>query len=330
MNNAVHGQIRELLTHAHRILVVSHVRPDGDAVGSLLGLGLALQAADKQVQMVLADGVPRNFRYLPGSNQVERRASGEFDCTAILDCSDLERTGGVLADRPADLCIDHHITNLNFAKINCVYPAAVSTSSILAEHLDDWGLPITQPVAAALLTGIISDTLGFRTSNMTPDALRQAATLMELGADLPKLYNLALVGRSFESIRYWGQGMQRIQREGSLVWTALTLEDRKMATYPGNDDADLVNLLSTIDDSDIVVMFVEQNGNRVKVSWRARPGWDVSKIALQFGGGGHPAAAGAEISGNLAEVQEQVLQVTRAALNSSPKNHHATRLSAAE
>lgn len=322
MNNAVHGKIRELLTNANQILVVSHIRPDGDAVGSLLGLGLALQAAGKQVQMVLADGVPQNFRHLPGSNLIKRQAKGEFDCIAVVDCSDLQRTGDALKDRSPDLNIDHHITNLNFADINLVNPEAVATCAILAQHLPDWGFAIVPDVASALLTGIISDTLGFRTSNVTPDALRQAASLMELGANLPELYNLALVGRSYEATRYWGQGLGKVQRDGALIWTTLTLEDRKLAAYPGNDDADLVNLLATIDNSEIVVMFVEQNSNRVKVSWRAQPGYDVSQIALQFGGGGHPAAAGAEIAGNLEEVQKQVLQVTRAALNSGTGNNH--------
>lgn len=322
MNNTIHGKIRELLTNANQILVVSHIRPDGDAVGSLLGFGLALQATSKQVQMVLADGVPQNFRHLPGSNLIKRQAKGEFDCIVVVDCSDLQRTGDALKDRSPDLNIDHHITNLNFAAINLVDPEAVATCAILAQHLPDWGFAITPDVASALLTGIISDTLGFRTSNVTPDALRQAASLMELGANLPELYNLALVGRSYEATRYWGQGLGKVQRDGALVWTTLTLEDRKLAAYPGNDDADLVNLLATIDNSEIVVMFVEQSSNRVKVSWRARPGYDVSQIALQFGGGGHPAAAGAEISGSLEDVQKQVLQVTRAALNSGTGNNH--------
>ena len=223
-------EIGESLNQAARVLVVSHVRPDGDAVGSLLGMGLSLLATGKTVQMVLADGVPGSFRHLPGSSLVKKKPEGESDLTIVLDASDLLRVGRAIdPDGVPGINIDHHITNLNFARINLVEPAAVATSAILAEHLPEWGLPITPEVASALLTGIISETLGFRTSNMTPKALRLAATLMEIGPDMPELYNRALVRRSFNATRYWAAGLSRLERRGRLVWTSLTLADR---AYP--------------------------------------------------------------------------------------------------
>jgi len=303
--------ISRLLERAHSVTLVSHLRPDGDAVGCLLGLGLSLKAAGKTVQMVLADGVPSAFRHLPGSECVVRHLHNESDLIVVLDASDLDRCGGVLGDRVADINIDHHVTNLQFARVNLVDPEAAATSEILAANLSKWNLPINHEVAVALLTGIVSDTLGFRTSSTTSQSLRLAAEMMEQGANLAELYHLALVRRSFESALYWGAGLSRLQREGQLIWTSLTLSDRERASYSGNDDADLVNLLSTIDDAEIMVIFVEQKGGKVKISWRAQPGWDISKIAVQFGGGGHPAAAGAEIIGDLSLVQEKVLQATR-------------------
>ncbi len=305
------GDIPAMFQRSQRILIMSHVRPDGDAVGSVLGLGLALQAVGKEVQMVLVDGVPSSFRHLFGSDQIGRKKSGEYDLTVVVDCSDLQRTGNVLNGKAPDLNIDHHVTNLNFASVNLVVPGAVATCSILTEYLPKWNLPITPAVAEALLTGIVADTLGFRTSNVTPDALRQSADLMDIGANLSQLYHQALVRRSYAAARYWGQGLIKLQHESRLVWTALTLEDRIAANYPGNDDADLVNIISAIDESDVSVIFVEQKGDRVKVSWRAEPGWDVSTIALEFGGGGHAAAAGADIVGNLETVIERVLLATR-------------------
>ncbi len=310
-SNNHHGEIPQMFERAHRILIVSHVRPDGDAVGSVLGLGLALQAVGKEVQMVLTDGVSSSFRHLYGSEQIVRKKTGEHDLTIVVDCSDLLRTGGVLDGKTPDLNVDHHITNLNFASINLVVPEAVATCSILSEYLPKWGLPVTPAVAEALLTGIVSDTLGFRTSNVTSEALREAANLMDIGANLSQLYHQALVRRSYTAARYWGQGLTKLQHEGRLVWTALTLEDRAAAGYTSNDDADLVNVISAIDESDVSVIFVEQKGNRVKVSWRAEPGWDISAIALEFGGGGHAAAAGADIVGSLETVIERVLIATR-------------------
>ena len=316
---ALQEAIRQQLHQVARVVVVSHIRPDGDAIGSLLGVGLALLSAGKEVQMVLMDGVPASFRHLPGSERIRRKVEGEYDLAVVVDCSDLQRTGRALGERAPDINIDHHITNLNFAKLNLVIPEAVATAAILTEYLPRWGLEIEQPVAEALLTGIVTDTIGFRTSNVTPHALRLAAGLMERGADLPNLYTRALVSKTFEAAQYWGRGLEKIQREDGLVWTSLTLEDRQAAAYPGNDDADLVNVLASVE-SNVAVIFVEQREGRVKVSWRARRGYDVSQIALQFGGGGHAAAAGADVSGPLESVQKQVLDATREMLAQTVPN----------
>jgi phosphoesterase RecJ-like protein len=113
-----------------------------------------------------------------------------------------------------------------------------------------------------------------------------------------------------------------MQLEGRLLWAQLTLEDRQRVNYPGRDDADLINILQTVDDADIFVIFVEQNNGSVKVSWRARAGFDVSQIALQFGGGGHKPAAGAEIKGSIEDIIENVLVATRPLLNGHSTNTH--------
>jgi phosphoesterase RecJ-like protein len=312
MNETAVKEIGQQFQAAKRILAVAHIRPDGDAVGSLLGLGLSLQSVGKQVQMVLPDNLPQNFRFLSGSETICRQPEGKFDLTVVVDCSDLKRVGDVLESGVVpDINIDHHVTNLNFARLNLVDYQAVATAEILAAYLPAWGLPVTQAVAEALLTGLVTDSLGFRTSNMTPKALRVAANLVECGASLPELYSQALIQRSFEAVRFWGAGLRVLEREGPVVWTTLTMEDRKAAGYRGRDDADLINILSSIQDARIALVFVEQPNGNVKVSWRGQPGVDVSKIALNFGGGGHPAAAGAEVQGNLEEVRSKVLQATQ-------------------
>jgi len=319
MDNATLKKASRLIQESHRILLVSHLRPDGDAVGSVLGLGLALQDAGKDVQMVLKDGVPRNFRHLHGSNLIAKRAKETYDCSIVLDCSDLIRTGGIFSDdQIPDVNIDHHFTNLNFARFNLVDSEATATTEILTGLLPSFGLSINLYAAEALLTGLITDSLGFRVAGMSPGALRIAADLFEIGANLPTLYAKALLTRSFRAACYWGKGLSSIQLEDRLLWTRLTLDDRAAAGYPGSDDADLVNILQTIEDADVFVVFIEQTKSRVKVSWRARPGFDVSKIAYQFGGGGHKPAAGAEISGSLDEVIDNVLVSTRTLFNQSP------------
>lgn len=313
MESAIIQQIRDRLNEARSILIASHVRPDGDAIGSLLALGLALQNAGKTVQMVLQDGVPASFRFLEGHDLVQKEPKGEWDTFISVDCADFKRLGKPFeAVRKPDINIDHHITNERFGTLNLIVGEEVATAAILTDCLPQWGLEINKPIAAALLTGIVTDTLGFRTSNTTPESLRQAATLMEHGADLPELYNRSLVRRSFPAARYWGAGLSSLERGHGLVWGTLTLADRKAAGYGGNDDADLINVISAIDGGKVGMIFVEQADNHVKVSWRAlENGVDVSKVAKHFNGGGHAAAAGADIPGVLSEIQPLVLKTTR-------------------
>jgi phosphoesterase RecJ-like protein len=314
-------KVKELLTQAKSVVVVSHIRPDGDAVGSLLGFGLALLHAGKQVQMVLEDGMPEKYEFLAGAEHVTRSIDQPFDTLIVVDCSDRERTGTVLEGLKApDLVVDHHKTNLAFGGLNVVEPKAVATSAILAEKLPLWGLNVDRDVAESLLTGILGDSIGFRTSNMNPETLRIAADLMQKGADLPRIYQKTLLSRSISELRYWPRGLTDIHFEDGLLWTTLTLDDRIKSGYPDNDDADLINLLTSVSGFYIVVLFIEQDRDRVKVSWRSTENIDVSQIAFEYGGGGHAAAAGADIRGSLEAVIEDVLTKTKKLLgNGKPK-----------
>ena len=317
MNKQITGEIKDRLAVANKIVIASHVRPDGDAIGSLLGLGLALRDAGKSVQMVLADGVPSSFKYLEGSELIHKEPKGDHDTFITVDCADFKRVGKVFENfGQPDINIDHHVTNEKFGKLNLIEAEQVATSAILTNHLPEWGLKITKPIAAALLTGVITDTLGFRTSNTTPEALRQAATLMESGVDMPEIYMRALVRKTFPAAKFWGAGLSSLESKNGIVWGTLTVADRKAAGYGGNDDADLINMISSIDGNKVGMVFVEQNNNHVKISWRAlAPGVNVSPVAKHFQGGGHAAAAGADIEGSLSEVQNEVLKKTRELLN---------------
>ena len=313
MTEALDASIKQRLGAAKKILITGHIRPDGDAVGSMLGLGLSLIKAGKNVQMVLPAGLPYAFSHLKGSELIEKEVEGEIDTFIVVDCADFERIHEELQSfgSPA-INIDHHITNEKYAEINLIEADSVATASILTEHLPAWGLEITEPAAAALLTGLITDTLGFRTLNMNPKAFRQAAILMEKGVDLPDLYYQAMVRRTFKAARYWGAGLANLERDGQIVWAVLSLKDRKSVEYYGNDDADLINLLSSIEKSPVSLIFVEQPNGAVKISWRSRDEkWDVAKVAAKFGGGGHRAAAGATIKGSLDEIKDRVLCATR-------------------
>ncbi len=313
MSSEIIGAIKSRLESARNIVIASHVRPDGDAIGSLLGMGLALKNAGKSVQMVLVDGVSSAYKHLEGTELIVKEPKGEHDTFITVDSADFKRVGKFFENfGQPDINIDHHITNEKFGKINLIESEEVATAAILTNYLPVWGYEITSPIASALLTGIVTDTLGFRTSNTNPSALRLSAKLMELGADMSELYMRSLVRRTFPAARYWGAGLSSMEQKNGLVWSTLTLEDRKRSGYGGNDDADLINMISAIDGNKVGMIFVEQSDNHVKISWRAlENGIDVSKVAKHFNGGGHAAAAGADIPGALSEVQPFVLKTTR-------------------
>ncbi len=309
------------LNAAQQVIILSHERPDGDAIGSLLALTLSLERAGKNVTPILMEGVPSRFRFLPGADKVTSKIPSDGDLLILVDAADIQRTGFPVDDLPRqpDINIDHHPTNTDYAVINIVNHKASATTEILFDVIPQLGLEIDTDVAANLMTGLITDTIGFRTDSVTPRTLEIASELVSLGAPMADIYARTLNQRSFVSVQYWGKGLRRLERENGILWTSLTIEDRKAVGYPGSDDADLVNLLATIEGIQVVMIFIEQIGGKVKVSWRSRPGVDVAAIAFSFGGGGHEQAAGATIEGDMQDVQERVLTATRGIISPSPE-----------
>jgi phosphoesterase RecJ-like protein len=306
-------QARDLIARNQSVLLLTHQRPDGDALGSMLGLSHMLRAAGKKTYPVLSEGISSVFRYLPGSGDIRPELPPAFDISILVDCADSERISVPegTPTRAPDLVLDHHVTNARFAAINLVDPAATAASELITDLADGLGLTIPPEAATCLLAGVVTDTLGFRTPNTGPHTLEVVLRLMKAGGSLPETVERTLHRRSFAAARYWGAGLSRLARDGELVWTSLTLEDRRVASYPGRDDADLVNILSSIDGQAVTVIFIEQDGGKIKISWRVAGGMDVTPLAISFGGGGHPAASGANVEGALDEVSRIVLARTK-------------------
>jgi phosphoesterase RecJ-like protein len=261
--------------------------------------------------MYSEDGVPRTFGFLAGHELISQEVVGDYGYVIALDCSEPTRMGKIVQSLPqVNLNIDHHITNTKFANLNLVDPKAVATVEVIFELLKLMRIDISVQSASALMTGLVTDTLGFRTSNISSKAMRTGADLMEKGADLYSIYEHTMIDRTYSAICYWGKGLERVSARDGIIWTSLSLNDRRDVSYPGRDDADLINVLSSVKEADVAMIFVEQEGGSVKVSWRSRGEIDVSVIATRFGGGGHPSAAGAEVEGVLDEVVRQIVQDT--------------------
>ena len=310
--SAQNQRIKTLLKNACAPLILSHVRPDGDAVGSMLGFFHALKSTGKNTQMVLVDGVPKRYRFIQDSNQVGHKVDGQPDLIIALDCADQKRIGPAGNGLEIDINIDHHITNQGYGRVNIVDSDQPATTAIITKHLHEWGLTLNENAANALLMGLVTDTIGFRTSNVKPETMRIASILMENGGKLDEIYLNALTSQSFAAGKVWGLALERMHKDDRLVWTTITLKDREISGYGGRDDADLTNQLSAIVDTDVSILFNEQKDGLVKVSWRSNnANIDVSQIAVRFGGGGHPPAAGAEIPGQLPQVIELVTGETK-------------------
>lgn len=304
---------------ASRVGIVSHVTPDPDAIGSLLGLGNALRGMGKQVLLLCDDPVPRGLHFLPGSNDILASLPSDWqvDLAIGVDASDPERLGKawaamVLADVPT-LNIDHHITNLSFARVNVVNSEWASTAEGLVEVIDALKLPLSGDVAVCLLTGVIGDTRSFSTSSTTPAALRVAARLMDAGADIAATTEHVFSRRSLATLRLWGLGLSKLHRDGGVLWTAMTMEERRALGVDDSVGSGLSNLMISAEEANISAVFIEQPDGTIDSSFRARPGYDVASVALSLGGGGHALAAGAKLAGPIDQVVAQAVSLLRQA-----------------
>lgn len=300
------------LRRAQRILAITHVSPDGDALGGLIGFTHAMRGLGKQVTPACQDPPHPRFSYLSGVFDMQQAGEGEYDLIVSLDASDLQRLGNVfvpaLHAHVPIVVFDHHITNTHFGVVNVVEPGVSSTAEVVLMLLKRMDIAITPEIANALLTGIITDTLAFRTSNTTPDTLASAMELMRSGGNLQEVTRQALVLRSFESIRLLGAGISTAKIDGRIAYATVTRKLRKeLGVKEDRGDAGLVGTLITAGDVDVAAVFVELISGDIDISFRAQPGFDVSQVALELGGGGHPAAAGCTLPGPMRDAVNRVI-----------------------
>lgn len=316
-------RILELIRPARCIQLVTHVAPDGDAIGALLGLGWLLRAQGKDVCLTCEDPVPDTYAWLPGSSEVVQGGAGSCDLVISLDCSDPRRMGDAYGKSSSHLPlinIDHHVTNTRFGAVNWVDPSSVSTTQMLLEFAGVLGWELTQPIAACLLTGLVTDTRSFRTSNVDAAAMQAALRLMEAGASLSEITRRSLGQRPLSQVRLWGEAIGELHLDGDILWTGVTRDMRRRWALTEDGTSGLTNMLSGIREATVVIVFTERDNGTVDVGMRAAPGFDVADVALMLGGGGHPQASGCTLEGVLADVQERVLVAVRSSLDDQHVN----------
>lgn len=310
MNSKLIEEMDELIQRARQILLITHVAPDGDAIGSLLGLGWMLEALGKELTLACDDPAPALQAFLPGSERVVQEPVGPFDLVISLDCSDQRRMGNVYREEFAALPllnIDHHVTNTEFGAVNWVDPRSVATAQMVLTLAEELGWTVTPEVATCLLTGLVTDTRAFRTHNVDDAAMQAVQRLMAAGASLKAITRMTLGRRPLASVRLWGQAFERLHLDDGILWTEVTGAMRQRWSLGEEFTSGLANFLSEVEEAQVVVVFTERDNGSIDVSMRAIPGYDVAEVALSLGGGGHPQAAGCMLWGDLAEARQRVL-----------------------
>lgn len=310
---------------ARCILIVTHVKPDGDAIGSMVGLANALAERGKKVDAAVDGGVPDHLAFIPGAGQVRWGFKrGRWDVMISVDASDEERSGdaGMYGRQHSQIIInlDHHATNTYFGDIHLILSEAASSAEVVYEWLACLNHPLSLQVAVPLLVGIVTDTIGFRTSNVTPATLGVAQRLMAAGASLPDIITRTLNNTSYSMIELWKQVFPSINLNQGVISAVVTQGNLQRANLRDLSDAGrLVGLLASVNEAVIAAVFKELEDGRVEMSFRAKPGFDVARVAFQLGGGGHKQAAGATIDGPLDVAQARVLPLLeQAAVQGAP------------
>ena len=318
--------IRERIEKAENIAVFAHVRPDGDSVGSSLAIGWALSDMGKTVQYISEDEIPERyqflFRYIEDGKNPYIPAPVDADCYIIPDISSPDRAGKFFFVHPEitpDLCIDHHVSNTGFAKLNWIEPDSPATCCVLSELLPRLGVKLTERISSALLCGIITDTNSFSNTSVTADSLREAASLVDNGADIYSICRAAHKEHTMTEMELWRLGMNNIHIEGELIWSIFRKAEREALGYFSDDDPNFVSYMGNTTGMKVSVLFIEVGDNETKISWRSQPGYDVADVAVAAGGGGHSAAAGATVRKPLGEAIPEILELTKRMLFKSAK-----------
>ncbi|MBX2999356.1 MAG: DHH family phosphoesterase [Caldilineaceae bacterium] len=312
-----------ILLGADKILCVSHVAPDGDAVGSLLGMGWILRALHKDPTLALQDQPGDEFAIVPGYSEIigPEDVEADYDLIICLDASSPDRMGAVF--RAADhagipmIVIDHHITNTNFGAYNWVEPQCAATCQMLVYLADALDVPLAGNLAQALLTGLVTDTLGFRTSNTDARVMGAAMRLMDGGGDLVRIVDQTLRRTSYSMLKLWGEALSHTHLDNGIIWATISQDQRRAAGVSEQESDSLANHLVTAQEADISATFSERKDEKgnpaVECSFRAKQGFDVSAVAFSLGGGGHPPAAGCTVLGTLDEVPQKVIAALQSA-----------------
>jgi len=311
----------KLVASAPSVLVLTHVGPDGDAIGSMLGLAHTLRRLGKVVITAVDEGVPADLAFLPGAESVSPAQDAvAVDLVIAVDCGDEPRMGAVgqaaIRSGAPIINVDHHPTNTLFGSANLVDPATVAAAEGGLDCLDRMGVELDETAALCLLTGIVTDTLCFRTNNVTAETLGKAQRLMSYGAPLAEIVQRTVARKTYAGLKLWARVLPTVRLEDHVIWAVITRDMFEAADYSGWDDDGLVGRLVQTEDAYIAAVFKEKPDGDFEIGFRAVPGFDTTEVAVSLGGGGHRLASGATISEPLDTLVPRVIDLLKAEVRS--------------
>lgn len=303
--------IKEEVNRANKIVILTHENPDGDAMGSSLATYHAIKSLGKQVDVVIPE-FARIFSFLPGVNEVKKEAEDiNYDLAIALDCGDLKRLNGATSlfeNAKMTISIDHHGMNTMFANINYVDPVAPACAQILVSLFNYWGTEITKEIGECLITGIITDTGGFKYSNVTVETFEFAAELLSRGVNISAIYERVMQTISLSKFELTRIALNRLEllEDGKVAFTYITQEDEEKVHAEVGDHEGISEQGRCIEGVEVSV-FLRENDKGFRVSMRSSKNVNVSDIGLMFGGGGHAKAAGCFMPYSLEVAKEKLL-----------------------
>lgn len=298
---------------AETIVILTHESPDGDAVGSALAMKLMLKELGKEADVIIPE-YSRMYNFLPSADEIKEDSKIErYDLSISVDTATLKRLtkNEHFVNAKKSIVIDHHGSNNMYGDINYVNPAASSCCEILASMADYFGIKVSKDIGTCIMTGIITDTGGFRHIGVSPDTFEYTAELIRLGVDIPDIYKRTLRTKTKANFELTKRVIDRMEllENGKVSFTYINKQDElEVGAEPGDHEG-LVDIGKDIEGVEVSV-FIRQrdNENAYKASLRSQNDINVSDICLVFGGGGHPRAAGALIQGTVEEVKEKLMK----------------------
>lgn len=323
--NASASMLEEIvaaLRRYDRFCVVGHVRPDGDCIGSQIAIGCALRAAGKDVTIWNDDPVPPKLKFLDRESLLKRPKTGQsFDCVLATDAASLERLGKTAAciqQRRFFINIDHHKSNTLYADLNWVRPEKPSTGELIYQLITRMGWEVSQPIADCLFTAISTDTGSFQYPTTLPETYRVAGELVEKGANLATICNEVYQSFPLARVRLLRHTYNRFRmtHNDRIAYLWLKKMDYSRAGASPADSEGLIDHIRSIEPVLVACLFEEVDEQLTRISLRSKhPAIDVNQIAGKFGGGGHPAAAGARLVGSPLSTQRKVVAAIRQAID---------------